>query len=78
MNELDVVALRADRPDLGLKAGESGTIVMKFNDIDLLVEFSDDEGQEVAMPTLKAEEVEVVWRLGDPVREATAKRRATR
>lgn len=61
MNELDVVALKADRPDLGLKAGEAGTIVMKFTDTDFLVEFSDDEGQEYAMPTLRAEDLSLVW-----------------
>lgn len=61
MNELDVVALKADRPDLGLKAGESGTIVLKFSETALLVEFSDDEGQEYAMPTLMVEEVDLIW-----------------
>ena len=78
MNELDVVALKADRADLGLKAGESGTIVMKFSDMDLLVEFSDDDGQELAMASLKANDVEVVWRVGKPVPEATHKRSAAR
>lgn len=78
MNELDVVALKADRPDLGLKAGESGTVVIKFNDMDLLVEFSDDAGQELAMAALTADDVEVVWRLGDPLPEATHKRSAAR
>lgn len=64
-DELDVVALKADRPDLGLKAGEQGTIVMKYDEANFLVEFADDEGVEYAMPHLKADEVEVIWRIAD-------------
>ncbi len=64
-DELDVIALRVYRPDLGLKAGEEGTIVMKFDEQNFLVEFADDDGVEYAMPTLKANEVQVVWRIAD-------------
>ena len=69
-DELDVIALKKDRPDLGLKAGEEGTIVMKFDEQNFLVEFADNEGVEYAMPTLKAEEVEVVWRIADHLDDA--------
>jgi hypothetical protein len=68
-DELDIIALKADRPDLGLKAGEEGTIVMKFDDQNFLVEFADNEGVEYAMPTLKADEVEIVWRIADHLDE---------
>jgi hypothetical protein len=63
--ELDVIALKADRADLGLKAGERGTIVMKYDEENFRVEFSDGDGVEYAMPNLKASEVEVVWRIAD-------------
>lgn len=68
-DELDVIALRADRPDLGLKAGEEGTIVMKFDEQNFLVEFADNEGVEYAMPTLRADEIVVVWRIADHLDE---------
>lgn len=64
-DELDVIALKVDRPDLGLKAGEEGTIVMKFDEQNFLVEFAADDGVEYAMPTLNADEVEVIWRIAD-------------
>jgi len=64
MKMLDVVRLNAPRPDLGLKAGEQGTIVEVFPAA-FLVEFSDDEGQEYAMPWLAADEVTLVWSAPD-------------
>ncbi|WP_439470394.1 DUF4926 domain-containing protein [Brevundimonas sp.] len=74
-DELDVIALKKDRPDLGLKAGQRGTIVLKHDERNFLVEFSDSDGVEYAMPTLTAEEVEVVWRIADHL-EGQAERRA--
>ena len=65
IEELDVVALLADRPDLGLKKGERGTVVMVFNETDFLAEFADEAGVERATPTLTTGEVEVVWRVAD-------------
>jgi hypothetical protein len=64
-DELDVIALKADRPDLGLKAGQEGTIVTKFDEQNFLVEFADGDGVEYAKPILKADEVEVVWTMAD-------------
>lgn len=69
--ELDVIELVKDRPDLGLKKGERGAIVMKFTETDFLVEFADDNGIEYAMPTLTADEVKVVWRAADHQPAAT-------
>lgn len=74
--ELDVVVLVKDRPDLGLKKGERGTIVMKFTETDFLVEFADENGVEYAMPTLTADEINVVWRVGDPLDETRPRRQA--
>jgi len=42
---LDVVALLAGRPDLGLPGGAIGTVVEPLDDLTSLVEFSDDTGQ---------------------------------
>ena len=67
---LEVVTLTKDRPDLGLKKGERGTIVLKLTETDFLVEFVDENGVECAMPTLTSDEIEVVWRPGDPQPEA--------
>jgi hypothetical protein len=73
--ELDVIELVRDRPDLGLKKGERGAIVMKFTETDFLVEFADENGVEYAMPTLTADEIKVVWRAADN-RPAAPGRRA--
>lgn len=64
-DELDVIALKVDRPDLGLKAGEEGTIVMKFDDEAYEVEFVNEDGTTRAMATFPVDEVEVVWRIAD-------------
>lgn len=39
MDELDVVALLVERPELGLKQGQTGTIVHKHSDDVFMVEF---------------------------------------
>jgi hypothetical protein len=46
---LDVVAMMADRPDLGLCRGAIGTVVESLDDETSLVEFSDDDGQAIAI-----------------------------
>lgn len=52
--ELDVVILAEDLPDEGLTKGMIGTIVMVFETPTLayLVEFCDEEGRTIALPTL--------------------------
>jgi hypothetical protein len=61
--ELDVVRL----PD-----GREGTIVHDFGDT-YMVEISDDEcGETLDLPTVKASEVVLVWKLGEPWREHSA------
>jgi hypothetical protein len=55
IRDLDVVTLVVDLPEYGLKAGDTGTVVNVFDD-DLEksyeVEFTDDDGVTIAMPTL--------------------------
>lgn len=64
IEELDVVALKRDRPDLGLKAGEEGAVVMVYEGA-YEVEFVNDDGTTRVMTALKADEVEVTWRIAD-------------
>ncbi|GAA2571928.1 hypothetical protein GCM10010435_53030 [Winogradskya consettensis] len=58
-DELDVVALAADLPAEGLKAGAVGTIVDIFRDPELAyeVEFTDDDGATLSLTTLTPEQV---------------------
>lgn len=63
--ELDVVAIKKARPDLGLPAGARGTIVMMFDNEAYEVEFVNEDGTTQAMATFLVDEVEVVWRVAD-------------
>jgi hypothetical protein len=54
VEELDVVALTVDRPDLGPKAGHVGTIVLKYDDNNFEVEFVDSEGRTYGLHALPA------------------------
>jgi hypothetical protein len=51
---LDVVALTADRPDVGLSRGQVGTVVEILEPGVFEVEFSDNEGQTYALLALRA------------------------
>ena len=46
---LDVVALLADLPAQRLARGQVGTVVERFDDETLLVEFSDEQGRAYAV-----------------------------
>ena len=54
---LDVVALLHDRLDLGLIAGQVGTVVETLASAVFEVEFSDDEGRTYAIVALKQSEL---------------------
>ena len=58
--ELDVVALVRDRPDLGLARGQVGTVVDDPGGEAVLVEFADANGETFATPTLAAADVMVL------------------
>lgn len=62
--ELDVVRLNESLGDKGLIAGVRGTVLEVFEGADprYLVEFSDDDGQELALVVLAETQVERVWR----------------
>ena len=61
IEELDVVALKRDRADLGLKAGDEGAVVLVYGDEACEVEFVNPDGttrvivdiggQTVSLPT---------------------------
>jgi len=57
---LDVVALLAERPDLGLPRGAVGTVVEPLDDVTSLVEFADDSGQTRAIIPCRHSELRVV------------------
>lgn len=60
ISELDVVALLADRPNLGLVSGQVGIVVEILDDGIFEVEFVDEDGQLYAMETLSAKELLVL------------------
>lgn len=74
IEELDVVALRRDRPDLGLKAGDQGAVVLLYGDA-CEVEFVNQDGSTKVMAAFGLEEVTVVWRAADH-RPASSSQRA--
>lgn len=53
---LDVIALLEELPDHGLQRGHQGTIVDMVDDR-YLVEFSTDDGQAIATPVLRADQM---------------------
>lgn len=59
-NELDVIKLAVDIPEEGLKKGMVGAIVMIFTQPyeAYMVEFCDNEGRTIAMPTLKPDQLQ--------------------
>jgi hypothetical protein len=55
---LDVVAVIEDLPSNGLRRGEVGTVVEKWNDDDVFeVEFSDDNGNAYAFAALRPDQI---------------------
>jgi hypothetical protein len=63
INELDSVVLNADLPDLGLKAGDIGTVVMVHEGgAGYEVEFVALDGETLAVATLDADRVRPVSR----------------
>ena len=57
---LDVVALLADIPGKALASGQVGTVVELLDAANLLVEFSDDEGQPYVIAPVQASQLLVL------------------
>ncbi len=54
MKEFDIVVLKSDLPDHGLKSGDIGTVVYKYSEGDAAeVEFVTGEGRTVGVITLR-------------------------
>ena len=70
---LDTVTVVADRPDLGLSAGEIGAVVeILAEGTAFEVEFVDAEGHSLqGLHTLRAEELVALHTRGRPLRAAT-------
>jgi len=60
INEIDVVALTQDLPELGLNKGETGTVVDISESGVFLVEFSNETGEMIALKSLKIEQIVLV------------------
>ena len=60
INEIDIVALTQDLPELGLNKGETGTVVDKSESGVFLVEFSNENGEMIAVESLKIEQIVLV------------------
>jgi hypothetical protein len=58
--ELDVVVLRNDLPEYGLKAGDLGAVVQAYGDDDLEVEFVTASSRTEALLSLKNTDVRAV------------------
>jgi hypothetical protein len=54
---LDVVAVREDIPEHGLRRGEVGTVVERWKDGVYEVEFSDDTGEAYAFVALRSDQL---------------------
>lgn len=67
MELLDVVRLRVDLPDKGLRSGDQGAIVEVFEHPRRAyeVEFVDEQGRTQALCTLMPDQLELVWRQRD-------------
>jgi hypothetical protein len=60
INEIDIVALTQDLPELGLNKGETGTVVDISESGVFLVEFSNKNGEMIALESLKIEQIVLV------------------
>jgi hypothetical protein len=58
---LDVVELLVDLPNVQLQAGDQGTIVEEYDDRAYEVEFSNSQGETLALLSLEPEQFVVVW-----------------
>lgn len=58
---LDVVELLVDLPEVKLQAGDQGTIVEEYDDCAYEVEFSNSQGETLALLALEPEQFVVVW-----------------
>lgn len=57
----DVVEILVDIPESGLQAGDRGAIVEKYSDRAYEVEFTNPEGETLALHTLSPERFIVIW-----------------
>jgi hypothetical protein len=61
MKEFDIVVLKSDLPDHGLKSGDIGTVVHKYSEADAAeVEFVTGEGRTVVVITLSASDLRLM------------------
>jgi Domain of unknown function (DUF4926) len=60
IGELDSVALLVDLPERGLHRGDIGTVVLLHGSAGFEVEFMDQDGETIAVETLKQDQVRAI------------------
>ncbi|MEB3310390.1 MAG: DUF4926 domain-containing protein [Snowella sp.] len=60
INEIDIVTLTQDLPELGLNKGQTGTVVDISESGVFLVEFSNEKGEMISLESLTREQIELV------------------
>lgn len=60
INEIDIVTLTQDLPELGLNKGQTGTVVDISESGLFLVEFSNEKGEMISLESLTKEQIELV------------------
>ena len=63
INEIDIVALTQDLPELGLNKWQTGTVVDISEAGVFLVEFSNEKGEMISLESLKREQITLVTSL---------------
>lgn len=60
-NLFDVVEMLVDLPEIGLQVGDRGAIVEEYSDRAYEIEFTNPQGETLALHTLSPEQFIVVW-----------------
>jgi len=68
LNDLDVVSLKSDLPNIGLEKGARGTIVHIHHvpNVAYEVEFCNDDGETIAMIPLLENQISLEWSMHKP------------
>lgn len=61
MELFDVVSLKHDFPEYGLKKGQKGTILEVYNKKDVEIEFSDSNGITIYLGSFCKDNLELIW-----------------
>ena len=65
---LDVVLLKHDLPEHGLRQGAVGTVVEVYDNGEGEVEFANDDGETLGLATLLPDQLDILWS-GEPTEQ---------